>query len=130
MRARMVKGLRSLHAIPVENPVHPGTPDFNCTLGWVELKWLRSWPKGRDTVVRIKHFTPQQRRWLRKRWFVDKSAWLLLQVGREYLLFNGAVADAFVGKVSRERLIQLSYKYWKHGMRYEELMRCLRNLGA
>ena len=67
-RRTVVRALSGLHAIPVENPVAcPGTPDVNYVEGWIELKNLRSWPKRAATIVRIEHFTEQQRRFLRRR---------------------------------------------------------------
>ena len=62
-RSTVTKLLKKWDAVAVENPVHPGTPDVNCILGWIELKWLRAWPVRADTVVKIEHFTRQQRVW-------------------------------------------------------------------
>ena len=53
MRGRLTKALRSLHAVAVENPVHPGTPDINYSEGWIEAKWLRAWPRKPETVVTV-----------------------------------------------------------------------------
>jgi hypothetical protein len=126
MRGRTVRGLRLLHAIAVENPVGAGTPDVNCSLGWLELKWIRRWPRIPRTIVRVDHFNQNQRLWLRKRWANCQGAWLLLQVGQEYLLFDGDVASWTVGKVGRQSLIDAATHYWKKGMNYEELRECLK----
>ena len=66
MRARVVKALRSLHAVSVENGVGVGTPDVNCTTCWIELKAVTkaNIPKREDTPVRLPHFTQQQKIWL------------------------------------------------------------------
>ncbi len=106
MRRNVVKMLRAWDAYPIENPAFPGTPDVNCTHGWLELKWLPAWPMHGNTVVQIDHFTNQQRIWLRQRWKNDGSAWLLLQVKREWLLFAGDVAADHVGNVTRLELYQ------------------------
>jgi len=81
MRQVVVAALRGLDPVSVENPAHPGTPDVNCTAGWVELKCLDELPVRPSSVVRVKHFTPQQRVWLRRRWEANRRAWLLLRVG-------------------------------------------------
>ncbi len=126
MRSRVVRGLRLLHAIAVENPACHGTPDVNCSLGWIELKWIRRWPRIPGTIVRVEHFNQNQRLWLRKRWASCRGAWLLLQVGQEYLLFDGDVASWTVGKVGRRPLVDAATHYWKRGMNYEELHECLK----
>ena len=66
MRGQVCDVLRSLDAISVENPAYPGTPDVNFVEGWVELKWIRAWPAREKTVVKIDHYTQQQRVWLFK----------------------------------------------------------------
>lgn len=105
----------------VENRVGLGTPDVNCTAGWVELKWLRCWPVRKDTIVRIDHFTVQQRIWLRRRWQANRGAWLLLQCRREWLLFTGEEAAEHVGKVDREGLYKWASIRWTQGLKRGEL---------
>lgn len=121
MRQRVINALRKLDAVSVENPAYPGTPDVNFIEGWIELKWLRSWPVRKDTAVTIDHLTQQQRVWLLRRWGAGGNAWLLLQCGREWLLFDGNTAFHFVGRVNRGRLIELARRYWKDGLNDEEL---------
>lgn len=124
-RKRVVKALKPLHGIPVENPVRPGTPDVNYIEGWIELKWLRRWPANSWTNVRIDHFTIQQRRFLRDRYERGGNAWLLLQVGREWLLFTGLDAYNYVGKVTREGLYKVARMRWTKGLVDEDLRICL-----
>jgi hypothetical protein len=91
-----------LDPIRVENPIHPGTPDVNlCTGLWIELKYLAGWPARDTTIVRIPHYTPQQRVFLFQRWHIAPgSTFLLLEVRAEkqWLLFDGNVAAKVVGR--------------------------------
>jgi hypothetical protein len=104
-RARVVRALRSLDAQACENRVRPGTPDVHYIDGWIELKWLKSWPKNVETPVKIEHFTPQQRVWLKTRWNKGGRAFLLLQAaGSNWLLFDGATASQLVGRINKEAL--------------------------
>lgn len=105
MRGDVVRLLKAagLDAIPVENPVGPGTPDVNYVEGWIELKQLRYWPRTTGPV-RVRHFRKGQRLWLRQRWEAGGNAWLLLRVRSDWLLFDGDVAARVVGLVSREEL--------------------------
>lgn len=126
MRGRVVRALRSLDAVAVENPAYPGTPDVNYIGGWLELKWLRRWPENADTdPVLIRHFTQQQRVWLSRRCRRGGRAWLLLQVGQEYLLFDGEMAAEVVGRAPRGALLRSACKYWPRGLRSSELVECL-----
>ena len=126
-RQRVIRALKPLHAIPVENPMRPGTPDVNYADGWIELKWLRRWPKRAETEVKIPHFTPWQRRWLEKRHAISKSGacWLILQVGREWMLFTGRDAAEYVGHLSRKGLYKVARARWPSGLKDKELIECL-----
>lgn len=125
-RGRVVRALRELDAVAVENPARPGTPDVNYIDGWIELKWLRRWPARSETPVAIDHYTKQQRAWARRRIRRGGACWWLLQVGREWLLLDGAVAALHVGEATREELINLADHYWPNGLRDKELVECLR----
>lgn len=123
----MVKALKHLHARPVENSVGPGTPDVTCTAGWIELKWMRRWPARPDTKVIIEHYTKKQKWWLRDRWNAGGGAWLLLQVGREYMLFEAPEAQLVHDGLTRGELYKHSAAHWKNGLDGKELGRCLIN---
>jgi len=98
MRQQVVRMLKPQHAFAVENPVLPGTPDVNCTLGWIELKSVDK-PKRETSKVNLDHFTAQQRVFLMKRWKAEPgSAWLLVKCGDIWLLYRGDDAAQKVGK--------------------------------
>jgi len=121
MRRRVIQWLKPLNAIPVENPAQPGTPDVNYAEGWVELKKLAAWPRDGEAVVRVEHFTPQQRNWLRLRRMRGGRAFLLLQVKDEWLLFHGEIAAEHLGRVDRQMLERLAARHWRNGLRADEL---------
>lgn len=108
MRQRVVKALKSLDAHSVENPCRPGTPDINFVEGWMELKWAKKWPTREGTPFRCEHFTPQQRVWLLARRRAGGRAFVLLQVGSDCLLFDGADAALYLGKTTRGELWDLA----------------------
>lgn len=129
MRRRVIVMLHGTDPISVENPVHPGTPDVNCTLGWVELKWLPAWPLRSNTPVRIKHFTNQQRVWLLRRWNADRRAWLLLQIETSWLLFDGKAAAYHVGLETRNAIEAAALRVWTGTPDGADLQRVLRDSG-
>lgn len=127
-RRKVVTALSSLHAISVENRAYPGTPDVNFVDGWLELKWMRAWPVNDDTVVAIDHFRPEQRVWLYERYTAGGNVGLLLQINRrEWLLFDGATASRYVGRVTRAELITRAHAYWPAGLGEPELLQCVRS---
>lgn len=87
----MIKALKQFDARAIENLCQKGTPDVECILGWIELKWVEKWPARSKTPLRIDHYTKEQRIWARTRVRRGGSCWLLLQVeeGDQWLLFCG-----------------------------------------
>lgn len=124
-RKTVIRALKPLHAIPVENPIKPGTPDINFVGGWMELKWLRKWPPE-GNIVRLPHFTIQQRRWLKRRWTAGGRAWVLLQCRREWMLFTGMTANRLLGHLTKDALSRVATRHWTTGLNKEELLHCLR----
>ena len=112
LRKRVCKMLRHHHAVPVENRVGPGTPDVNCTLGWIELKKMRRWPiNAEDSFVLIHHYTAQQRQWHRLRAAAGERTFLLLQVGPQWLLFTGPALQ-LVGAMTKGRMLRDAHRAW------------------
>jgi len=77
-----------------------GVPDISYCMerghdGWIELKCLSAWPKRRTTVVRLPHFTAEQRLWLLKRGKMGSAVFVFLKTppiyegtNKHYLLFG------------------------------------------
>ncbi len=126
MRRVIVKALWKLDAFSVENPANPGTPDVNFIEGWIELKVLEKWPIRTKTLVRISHFTQQQRTRLMARQVLGGNVFLLLKVNQEWLLFDGKTAAIYVGRVTKRDLIDRAAKHWSNGLVTEELIECLK----
>jgi len=103
-RARLVKVLAPLNAIPVENRVRAGTPDVNFCGGWIECKKLSEWPKKPETVVKLSHpLLKTQEMWIKARCAVNSYELILvcLHAKREWLFFNGLVACRVLGRATR-----------------------------
>lgn len=101
-RLRPILVEAKLDPVRVENPIHPGTPDVNlCDGRWIELKCIPQWPVRAASCVRIRHYTPQQRVWLYRRWKAAPGSTLLLlevRAAQQWLLFDGDVAAKIVGR--------------------------------
>ena len=104
LRSKVVKLLRCLDARPCENSVDPGTPDVHHLHGWIELKKLARWPRDELAVVRVDHYTPQQRTWAKRRILAGGRVDVLVQIGTDFLLFDGRWAAEHLGRVPRSEL--------------------------
>jgi hypothetical protein len=100
----------------VENRIGTGTPDVHFLLqdhmsglakaGWIELKSV-ALPKRATTPVRFREFTLDQRRWLRRYNKEGGAAFLLSQVGPNYLLHRpGSPAWDNIGELPFDDLCQ------------------------
>ncbi len=73
--------------VRVENRVGIGTPDvvycIDEQVGWLELKYAERWPPKSGLTLR--HLTMAQLWWMRDWRRVGGRAWILLQVGKDYL---------------------------------------------
>jgi hypothetical protein len=108
MRGRVVAALRPLGAIAVENVACPGTPDVAHVLGWIELKQISRWPARAETPLRVPHFRPEQRLWIR-RWCCAAgpgSVTVLLRVGKEWLLLPGPWAADHLGNAKKATVLE------------------------
>jgi hypothetical protein len=112
LRRRVVEALRPLHAVAVENPVCPGTPDVNLAGGWIELKALDGFVH-QSKIVKIPIFTPQQRIWLERRARAGEACYLLLAVGEDCLLLDGAYSARRVGKATAGELVEKCLLRWQ-----------------
>lgn len=127
MRARVIKALRSLDAVAVENSARPGTPDVNFVEGWCELKDVEKWPRNVYTPLRVRHFTPQQRIWLARRYKKGGNVWLLLRVQHDWLLFDGHTAAEHLGLRTRAELTALATRVWHKRLDEHEFREIVRN---
>jgi len=126
MRGKIIKLLEPIGAFAVENPALPGTPDVNHYHGWIELKYIRSWPRKGHTIIRIDHFTTQQKRFLKKRWIGNQDAFLLVQVARfEWCLFQGNNVKPIGKEWNREEFCRHAYKHWTTTVAMERELQCV-----
>jgi len=93
-------------------------------IGFIELKRLTAWPVRETTIVRIPHYTPLQRAWIRRFGEFSGRVFLFLQVDREYLLFDWKGAQK-VGEVTRQELCMLAAGWWARSINADELQEIL-----
>lgn len=109
MRTALMVFGASLHYTRIENSVSDGFPDVELQLlldgvtyhATIELKTAPR-PANFESPVPVS-IRPGQIRWLKKRWAVKGSAWLLLQVGSGYELARYLIQSDLAGEVSEGR---------------------------
>lgn len=125
MWSRLRVQLRLAELTRHEDKLQPGISDVSYvdggTSGWIELKYLKAFPKRATTVVKLPHYTPEQRLFLRRKGRNGGNAWLLVQVDREMFLFDWRAAW-FVGRemVTRD-FYDLSWYHTKQPYDYKAL---------
>lgn len=125
MRQTVVKALKSLDAISVENVCGAGTPDVNYTRGWIELKFLAAWPKNPSAIVAIK-LRPEQRAWHVRRWRAGGKVFVFTKIGRDWMLHDAYVAAHLLGSSwTRADCVQNSLAYWNGTPDWDQLKRII-----
>ncbi len=126
IRQLVVKALKGLDAMSVENPAHPGTPDVNYVEGWIELKYLKAWPVRPYTTLKIRCFTPQQRVWLNRRCRRGGNAFFLVRVADDWLLYDGTTAARRIGRMDKEEMFERSLLHCRKTLRTNDLIKALK----
>ena len=124
--ALLRKALKPLHGKRVENLLEKGTPDWNYANGWIELKSAEKWPV-RGGRLKMRHYTPEQRIFQRKRGKVG-NVFMVWRIGTEWYLFDHDFAfyQLYLKGVTREEAIDSCIKCWlEGGLNGKELRACL-----
>jgi hypothetical protein len=130
-RSNLVKKLSPLDAVAIESPsTGIGIPDINYTGGWIECKWMKTWPKSRETrPVRFPHpLTKEQQIWLWRRERKGGTALVCAQVSREWFFWSGLKMkeENLWGNMTRPQMIDEAELYFPNGLNAEILIEYLR----
>lgn len=130
MRSYLVKSLEVLDAVAIENGrLRAGTPDLNFIGGWIECKWLKTWPKGADVnPVRFQHpLTKEQGLWLARRWRRGGLALVAAKVSSEWFFFSGETARHTFDRMTRPQMREQALLWFPRGLDKERLIEWLRS---
>lgn len=114
----------------VENPAGPGTPDVYITMKangkmhWIELKHVHKYPKRATTIIKVDHFSPQQKSFIRRHSKYGGSVWVMIQIEKDYFFFHGFNA-LNIGELTKEEYFTGADRVWKNRINYTELVDCL-----
>lgn len=96
--------------------------------GFMELKYKGMAPVRQTTICRIEHYTDDQRNWLRDKGNAGGMTFLLLQLGRVFLLFDH-VGCQNVGKVVTADLYDLACWHNANGLDPRALWEAINEFG-
>lgn len=121
---RVRTALRGLDPVRIENTCELGTPDVNYVEGFVELKQVKRYPK-RGGVIRVKHYTEDQKTWAIRRHHAGGRVFLFLKISNEWLLFKGHIAAEKLNKSTIEELREAACGRWLIKLNDPELRKLL-----
>jgi hypothetical protein len=121
MRRNLIRLLRHLDARSMESAISIGVPDINYCCGWIELKYVARLPVRQGTLVRIPHYTQEQRIWLLRRYRVSRNAFLLVQVDKHVFLGYGGERASVVGNLTSSELFERADLVMREGINVEKL---------
>lgn len=132
-RSNLVKALSSLDAVAIESPsTGLGIPDVNYTRGWIECKWMRSWPKNADTrPVKFDHTLSQEQKiWMYRRAQAGGLVHVCAQVSRSWFFFPGGnlLKSNWWDNMTRPEMIEMADFYCPNGLEKERLIQWLKSL--
>jgi len=113
-----------------EDRLNLGVPDVSYIMlggiagGWIELKHVHKPPVRERTIFKIKHFTKEQKFWLRRRGKAGDKCWVLLQVGADYFLYDWKQAQLINTLTWAETQLQARYM-WVGRVDWPQLARVL-----
>ena len=88
--------------------------------GLIELKYLRAWPKRKETIVWLPEWKPEQKAWFQLFGEIAHDVFLLLQAEKSYFLYTWDNAIK-VGKLNTIETMRLATAWWDNKIDFQEL---------
>ena len=115
--------LKVLHPIRIENVLsYRGIPDVNYAFGWIELKYIKDYPKRPTTPVRIRHYTSLQKNFLCRRLRMGENMFVLLRVKNDWFLFADEYSFSILGEMTKSKMIERAALYCENRLDIERLL--------
>lgn len=110
----------------LEDKYSVGIPDLAYSTnvnGFIELKAVAKGPKDPDAIFRIRHYTPEQRNWLRDHGKRAGYCYLFIRLGGdEYLLFDWTVCH-LVNISTLTHLREMATARWVGAMDWDDFLK-------
>ena len=120
-------GMKNLwYATRIESSAGNGVPDLTFALktgtcGWIELKYIRQWPKRPTTKVKLP-LRPDQIAWLTLRGQYDKNLWVFVRIEDDFFLMDRdyALLLAIIDGATKERWID-EFLHWHKRVNWKQM---------
>lgn len=132
-RSNLIKAMKCFDAVAVESPMTGiGIPDINFTKGWIEVKWMRAWPRGADiNPVKLDHTLSQEQKiWMNRRWRNGGLVLVAVQISRSWLFYNGGqiLTSNWWDNMSRPEMFRMAEWNCSNGLDKEGLKKWIHSL--
>jgi len=122
------------HAQRHEDVSAQGVPDVsygvNSKNGWIELKVIKEYPKCNTTLIKIRHLTPMQRNWLKARGETGGSCCILLQVEKDYYLFDWTKVCELNKGIPRNKMKYHAITSYRNKINFNDLLWLLAHINT
>ena len=116
----------------IENMVGAGIPDvtYCCkgTDGWLELKYMKNWPKRESTLIKV-GLEDSQYAWMRRRLRNrSKNIFVFVQVGKEYTLIpiiDIKTLELIYRGFTEDQWEDIKYYWWNNSLNIKEFMEAI-----
>lgn len=116
------------HVSRIESSAGNGIPDVSFGLpnknGWIELKYIKEWPKRPATKVKLP-LRPEQKHWIRNRGAISGNVWVLCRVQNDFFLFDHQGCDVLCEGVVQEEWFIMCEAHWVNRINFNELYEIL-----
>lgn len=112
-------------ATRIESCAGNGVPDVAYTVknkhGWMELKYIKEWPKRESTKIKLP-LRPEQKLWIATRGKLADGVWVMCKIDNDYYLLDYELAILACDGWTRSEWDMLSNLNWENGINFDELL--------
>lgn len=117
------------HLTRIESSAGNGVPDVSIGLpgknAWLELKYVKEWPRREPTKLRLP-LRPEQKHWIKCRGELSGDVWVLCRVDNYFFLLDHSNALEATEGWTRADWFSKSSISWVSGVNFGELIRALK----
>lgn len=117
------------HASRIESSAGNGIPDVSFGLpgknGWIELKYIKEWPKRSTTLVKLP-LRPEQKHWIKARGELSGNVWVICRIENMFFLLDYIEAMILCEGGTQDKWVALCTKSWYKRIDFGQLWEILR----
>jgi len=99
----------------IESCTGNGVPDVACAIKsahhWIEVKYLKEWPKRETTLVKLP-LRPEQKLWIATRGELSGNVWVFIRIEDDFFLLTWKEAIQACNGWTRDEWKVMAYGSW------------------